>query len=110
MKETVNHSNRLYHGEIDNFHEACRAMIGQYRHEAQWIATKYMAVDREDAVKGLAEIEGYIKAIEQCRQEYADALRQMEQGLCDRWSASEAETVQMLAEALRDGDYSRLAL
>jgi hypothetical protein len=110
MKDTVNHSTRLFNGEIDTFLEACRAMIGQYRQEAHWIATTYKAVAPEDAAKRLADMERFIAAVYQCRQEYVEALRQMEQMLCDRWSANEAEIPQMLAEALHDGDYSRLAL
>jgi hypothetical protein len=110
MKDTVNHSHRLFTGEIDTFLEACRAMIGQYRQEAHWIATKYKAVDPDGAAKWLAEMERSIAAVYHCRREYVEALRQMEQMLCDRWHASEAKIPPMLAEALRDGDYSRLAM
>ena len=103
-------SNRLFHGEIDNFSAAAKEMIAQYREEARWINTKYKAVDPEDAAKGLAEMERYIIAVEQCRKEYAEALQQMEQELIDRWGTSTEEIPQMLAEALQTGDFSRLAL
>jgi hypothetical protein len=110
MEQTVNHSNRLSNGEVHEFHDACRAMIGQYRQEHHWIATKYRAVDPEDAAKGLAEMQGYIDDVEQCRQEYAEARRTMEQALIARWRTSDHEIPVMLAEALDTVDYSRLAL
>jgi hypothetical protein len=110
MRECVNHSNRLYNGDVHDFHEACRAMIAQYRQERHWITTKYQPVDPEDAAKGLAEMDGYIADVEQCRKEYAAALRDMEQALIARWGASDHDIPVMLAEALSEGDYSKLAL
>jgi hypothetical protein len=103
-------SNRLFHGEIDNFHAAAREMIAQYREEAQWIRTTYQHVDPQDAAKGLAEMDRYIAAVEQCRQEYDEALSAMERTLIARWQASPDEIPAMLAEALATGNYSRLAM
>jgi DNA-binding transcriptional MocR family regulator len=103
-------SNRLYHGVITTFHAACRAMIQQYQQERHWIATKYRSVDQDDAERGLAEMDGYIAAVNACRHEYQEALDTMEKTLAARWESQEGEIPQMLAEALRSGDYSRLAL
>lgn len=103
-------SNRLYHGEVTTFFTACREMVAQYRQEAQWIRTKYCRDFPEDGAQGLAEMQGYITTVEQCREEYAAALRQMEQDLAVQWAQREDEISQGLAEALQTGDYSRLAL
>jgi hypothetical protein len=103
-------SSRLFHGEIDTFLGAADAMIQQYRDEAQRLRTKYQDFHPDDATKLLLQLERSIAQVDRCRQEYTDALHQMEQALMQRWSASPDEMHQMLAEALKTGDYSSLAL
>jgi hypothetical protein len=109
MEQSLHHSDRLFHGKIDDFEEACTAKINQYRQESDWISADQHVIP-DYAMQRLWKIEKYISALERCKQEYREARFQMERALIARWSASEKEIPQALAEALCDGDFSRLVL
>jgi hypothetical protein len=109
MEQSMNHSDRLFHGKIDDFEDVCRALIHQYRQESDWINANQNMLPAF-AMQRLWKIEKYIRAIEQCQQEYHEALFKMEEAFIALWGASHEEIPQKLAQALRDGDYSRVAL
>jgi len=52
----------------------------------------------------------YVAIARQCKIEYFAIVRKAEQDLADRWIASEDEDLRKIGEALKDRDYSGLAI
>ena len=110
-------SNRLYHGEITNPREAIQTHIAclileradQARFEAEFQSESIREFGECTIKPG--QWAGWITEAQQLLKEYDETVGRAERELAERWmQAPEGSTRRVAGEALRDGDWSRLAI
>lgn len=98
-------SNLLFNGEVVGFTNAMELVILMTHEEA-------VGVDPDDRHGGplLKSLDSLRATAQRLTAEYKEAIRAAERKLAERWAQDANEDVQAIAAALRDGDYSGLAI
>ena len=90
---------RLASGEIQHITQALHALAQQYNEERRWIRRVSAHHNPEEAQQALAAFAGPIAAVEQCMQQYWQAIQPVEQQLFQQWATSDNEEQRRIGAA-----------